>query len=165
MIEMSVQGVRVELPSNSPVVLLEEVEGEHRTLPIFIGTPEATAIAYSLQDVEVPRPMTHDLVVALFDTLSAVISRVVITNLREGTFYAELQGVSRGEAFVLSCRPSDAIAIAVRSKCKIYCDTDLLDAEGVILDEDVDGDNENPDELVREFKEFIEGITPEDFQG
>ena len=165
MIEMSVEGVRVELPSNAPVVLLEEVEGEHRTLPIFIGTPEATAIAYSLQNVAVPRPMTHDLVVAMFEKFSASLSRVVITDLREGTFYAELQGEANGEPFVMSCRPSDAIAIAIRVHCKIYCDTDLLDAEGVILDEDDEVDDENPDELVREFKEFIEGITPEDFQG
>ncbi len=96
MVEMELVGVRVELPSNTPIVLLRELEGDERMLPIFIGGPEATAIALALDEVETPRPMTHDLLKTVLDDLGASLERIVVTALQEGTFFAE-RHVERAE--------------------------------------------------------------------
>jgi len=168
MVEMHLAAVRVELPTNNPVVLLQEVEGARRTLPIFIGAPEATAIAFALQGVVPPRPMTHDLMRDLLETLGATLQRVVVTELRmgddgrSGTYFAELHLRHGGEAKVISARPSDAIALAARLGTPIFAEDDLLDAAGVVLDTD-DDDETAPEELVSQFRQFIEGIRPEDF--
>ena len=97
MVEMELIGVRVELPTNTPIVLLRETEGEHRTLPIFIGGPEATAIAFALEQVETPRPMTHDLMKTCSTTSASASTGVVVTELRESTFYAELHLATNGQ--------------------------------------------------------------------
>lgn len=168
MVEMHLAAVRVELPTNNPVVLLQEVEGARRTLPIFIGAPEATAIAFALQKVAAPRPMTHDLMRDVLVALGATLERVVVTELRmggdgrSGTYYAELHLRHDGESQVISARPSDAIALAARTGTPIFAEDDLLDAAGVVLDAD-DDDETPPDELVSQFRQFIEGIRPEDF--
>ncbi|MDQ1402108.1 MAG: uncharacterized protein QOG03_424 [Actinomycetota bacterium] len=165
MVEMHLTAVRVELPTNTPVVLLQEVDGVQRTLPIFIGAFEASAIAAALQGVEPSRPMTHDLMRDLLVTLGVTVDHVVITDLRDGTFYAEIRMAREGRSYTLSSRPSDAMALATRLGTKIYVEDSLLDAEGVILqtEEAELGDDANPDELVSEFRDFIEGIRPEDF--
>jgi uncharacterized protein len=169
MVEMHLAAVRVELPTNNPVVLLQEVEGARRTLPIFIGAPEATAIAFALQGVEPPRPLTHDLMCNVLAALGATLERVVVTELRmgedgrSGTYYAELHLRHGGQAQVISARPSDAIALAARTHTPIFAEDDLLDAAGVVLDTDEDEDETPPDELVSQFRQFIEGISPEDF--
>src|SRR5207253_7815358 len=113
MIEMELTGVRVELPTNQPIVLLRERGGE-RYLPIWIGASEAAAIALSLQGVVTPRPMTHDLMKNILDDLSVQVQRIVVTELREGTFYATIDMRRNGDSFAISSRPSDAIALAVR---------------------------------------------------
>lgn len=165
MIEMKVGTIRVELPSNTPVVLLREVAGTQRTLPIFIGTPEATAIAYALQGVSTPRPMTHDLLVDVISALGATVSRIVVSDERDGTFFAEIHVQRNGELHVLSARPSDAVALALRTGASVWCDEEVLDAEGVVLDEeDASEDEPAPDELVREFRAFIDDISPDDFR-
>src|SRR5205823_6870653 len=110
MVEVHLAAVRVDLQSNTPVVLLQETEGARRTLPIFIGAPEATAIAFALQGVTTSRPMTHDLFKDVLVALGVTLERVLITELREGTFYAELHLNGPGGATVVSSRPSDAIA-------------------------------------------------------
>jgi bifunctional DNase/RNase len=166
MVEMQLHAVRVELPTNNPVVLLQEVGGAGRTLPIFIGPPEATAIAFALQGVATSRPLTHDLMRDMLVALGVGVERVVITELREGIFYAELHLDHAGRKEVISSRPSDAIALAARLGTPIFCDDDLIDAEGMVLpvDEDeAEEDSENPEEIVNEFKSFIENIRPEDF--
>jgi uncharacterized protein len=165
MVEMHLAAVRVELPTNTPVVLLQEVEGTRRTLPIFIGPFEASAIAEALQGVQRPRPMTHDLMRDLLVAAGLTVERVVITDLREGTFYAEITLRRGEETFTVSSRPSDAMALAARTGTSIYADEALLDAEGVhIPDDDEEGAEATPpDELVTQFKEFIEGVRPEDF--
>jgi bifunctional DNase/RNase len=168
MVEMHLAAVRVELPTNNPVVLLQEVEGARRTLPIFIGAPEATAIAFALQGVTPPRPMTHDLMRDVLVALGATLERVVVTELRmgedgrSGTYYAELHLRLGGEARIVSSRPSDAIALAARLGTSIYADDDLLDEAGIVIDTE-DEDETPPDELVSQFRQFIEGIRPEDF--
>lgn len=164
MVEMRLVAVRVELPSNTPVVLLQETSGAGRTLPIFIGTPEATAIAYALQGQATPRPFTHDLMRDVLDELGVQLERVVVTELREGTYYAELHLRSNGRSHVVSSRPSDAINLAARTGATIYCEDDLLDAEGVQLAEpEEEAAADDAEDLVDQFKEFIEGIRPEDF--
>src|SRR6478735_10394368 len=129
--EMELIGVRVELPTNAPIVLLREVGGQHRTLPIFIGGPEATAIAFALEQVETPRPMTHDLMKDVLEGLDARLDKVVVTELRESTFYAELHLAINGQTRVVSSRPSDAIALAVRTGTTIYADESVLDEAGL----------------------------------
>src|SRR5580692_5320547 len=133
MVEMNLAAVRVELPTNTPILLLQEAEGARRTLPIYIGAAEATAIAYALQGVVTARPMTHDLMKDLLAELGAVVDCVVITELRDKTFYAEIRLSSAGRHHSVSSRPSDAIALATRLGSAIYAEDALLDAEGVVL--------------------------------
>jgi bifunctional DNase/RNase len=160
MVEMHLAAVRVELPTNTPILLLQEAGGTHRTLPIYIGTAEATAIAYALQGVVTPRPMTHDLMRDMLIELGAVVESVVITELRESTYFAELRVALDGQRHVISARPSDAIALAARLQTPIFAEDALLDAEGVVLPAEEEGEEED---LVVQFREFIEGIRPEDF--
>jgi uncharacterized protein len=165
MVEVHLRAVRVDLQSNTPVLLLQETEGEGRTLPIFIGTPEAAAIAYALQGVAMPRPMTHDLIRDVLSALEVSVERVVITELRSSTYYAELQLRRGGERSVVSSRPSDAVAVAVRTGSPLFVSDDLMDAEGILLaiEPSDDDDDESPDELVGQFRQFLDSIKPEDF--
>ena len=164
MVEMELAAVRVDLHSNTPVVLLQESGGARRTLPIFIGAPEATAIAYAMQNVVVQRPLTHDLLRDVLVELGARVDAVVITELRESTFYAEIRMTLQGQYHVVSSRPSDSIALAARLGTPIYAEDALLDAEGVVLPaEPEEPETENTEELVSEFRQFIEGVRPEDF--
>jgi uncharacterized protein len=112
-IRLSLVGVRVEVPSNQPIVLLREEAPGRRYLPIFIGQPEATAIVYALQGMESPRPMTHDLFKNALEEMAARIDRIVITELKDGTFYAELEVVLGENRHRISSRPSDAIALRI----------------------------------------------------
>src|SRR5438094_5379321 len=134
---MSLVGVRVEVPTNQPIVLLRENEGQ-RYLPIFIGQPEATAIVYALQGMESPRPMTHDLFKNMLEELAARIDRIVITELKEGTFFAELEVLLGGTRHHISSRPSDAIALAVRYEepVPIFAADSVLEEAGVVFESD-----------------------------
>jgi bifunctional DNase/RNase len=165
MVEMHLNAVRVEIPSNTPLLLLQETTGNRRTLPIYIGNNEAQAIAFAQQRVEMPRPMTHDLMKDVLDQLGARLECIVITELRDRTFYAELRVVIAGTRHSISARPSDAVALAVRWECPIYAEDELLDAEGILLPEaeEDEEDEAQAEELVSEFRDFIEGIRPEDF--
>lgn len=156
MIELELVGVRVELPHNQPIVLLKERSGE-RFLPIWIGAVEATAIAFALQGVEAARPLTHDLMRDLLGSLNVSVDRIVVTELRERTFYAEIHMTADGENVVVSSRPSDAVALAVRTTSPIYADEVVLAEAGIEIEDD-------EEEEVEQFKEFLEQITPEDFR-
>jgi len=149
---VEVLGVRVEMPSNQPIVLLREVEGD-RYLPIWIGATEATAIAYVQQGVVPPRPLTHDLLKDVIDALDRSLTEVRITRLEDGVFFAELH---LSEGVVVSARPSDAIALALRMSSPIEVDDTVLDEAGVIIPDDEE------DEVER-FREFLDQVTPEDF--
>ena len=161
MVEMDLVAVRIELPGNTPVVLLREPTDTHRLLPIFIGQPEATAIAFALDGVETPRPMTHDLLASMLTELNATLDRVVVTALSEGTFYAELHITAGGRPHRVSCRPSDAFALAVRVGCSIFVEDAVLDEAGIA--EPVEEDEEPSEEVVEKFREFIDNVSPEDF--
>lgn len=156
-IELQLVGVRVELPTNQPIVLLRERTGE-RFLPIWIGPVEATAIAFALQGIVTQRPMTHDLLKSLLETLGVTVERIVITELRDTTFYAELQMVRDGHHYSVSSRPSDAIALAVRSTIPLFASPDVLAEAGIVIRDDDEQEAE-----VQKFREFIESVSPEDF--
>jgi bifunctional DNase/RNase len=160
--ELDVVGVRVEMPSNAPMVLLREVGGA-RYLPIWIGAGEASAIANAQEGIVPPRPLTHDLIVDVLSGLDHTLSEVHITELDGGTFYAVLviDGVE------ISSRPSDAIAIALRVGCDIYCAEDVLDEAGILMPDDnetVDGvETLDSDTEVAKFREFLDQVNPDDF--
>ena len=158
MIRLSLIGVRVEVPTNQPIVLLREESGA-RFLPIFIGSPEATAIVYALQGLDVPRPMTHDLFKNVLDDMKVALQKVEITELHDGTFYAEIELDREGTTSRISSRPSDAIALAVRfgSDIPIYADEAVLDEAGVLFESDEE------EQEVEQFREFLDSVSPEDF--
>ncbi len=156
-VAMEVVGVRVELPTNTPILLLRERDGT-RYLPIWIGTPEATAIALALEGIETARPLTHDLMKTLLDALGADIERVDVTSLDEGTFFADLVIESDGEELTISARPSDAIALATRSGAPVFASRELLDEAGIEIHDDTE------EAEIERFREFLDDVTPEDFE-
>lgn len=160
MIELELVAVRVELPSNTPVVLLRELDGRNRQLSIFIGNPEATAIAFALEGVDTPRPLTHDLFCDVLDELEVKLERVVITELRDTTYFATLHLHTKGGEALVSSRPSDAVALAVRTGCPIFAEEEVLDEAGFVEEEDV---GLSADDMVAEFRHFIDSVSPDDF--
>lgn len=156
MVEVTLVGVRVDLPSNQPIVLLKEVDGD-RYLPIWIGAVEATAIAFALQGIQTPRPMTHDLLRDILKETGVEVERILINDLVEQTFYALIRMSSAGEAKEISSRPSDAIALAVRTAVPIFASEEVLDQAGIELKDDAETE-------VEKFREFLDQITPEDFE-
>jgi len=160
LIPMEVIGVRVEMPSNQPIVLLKEIDGS-RFLPIWVGAVEATAIAFAQQGVQPPRPLTHDLMNNLLDLLDVTVTAVHMTEIKDGIFYATmLLRDSNGGQLTISARPSDAIALAVRSHSNILATQELLDEIGIEIPQ---GEGENQE--VEKFREFLDQINPEDFVG
>ena len=157
---VEVVGVRIEMPSNQPIVLLKEMEGT-TFLPIWVGSVEATAIAFAQQDLRPSRPLTHDLIVDILETTGVTLTAVHITEMRDGIFYAELQmRRAEGPLVPLSARPSDAIAIALRTKTNILVDQDLLASAGIQIPAAAAGESEQE---VEAFREFLDHINPEDF--
>lgn len=152
--ELSVVGVRVELPTNQPIVLLREVDGE-RYLPIWIGAVEATAIAYEQQGVKPARPLTHDLLRDVLNALNAPLHAVEIVELKESVYFADLL---IGDGVRVSARPSDSIALALRVGAAIRCADEVLDEAGILIPD------EQEDE-VEKFREFLDQVRPEDFAG
>ncbi len=164
MVEMELVDVRVDQATNNPVALLRTTNGaaESRLLPIFIGVSEAQAIRIGLDGRATPRPMTHDLLSSVLDACGAVLRRVVVTELRENIFYAELHLDRNGEAVIVSSRPSDAFALAVRVGAPIFAADDLVAEHGIV---DVElGEEGESDELVDEFRQFLDEINPDDFK-
>src|SRR6202789_1253064 len=166
MVRVLLRAVRVDLQTNTPVLLLQETDGAGRTLPIFIGNPEATAIAYAIQGVEMPRPPTPDLMKDMLGALEIKVEQVLITELRTSTYYAELHLLRGQERTVVSSRPSDAVAVAVRTESPIFVADELMESEGIILALEAEEEtDEVPEELVGEFRQFLESVRPEDFEG
>ncbi|MDJ0356969.1 MAG: bifunctional nuclease family protein [Actinomycetota bacterium] len=166
MIELEIVGVRVEMPSNQPLVLLKEVAGD-RHLPIWIGTAEATAIALAQQGVVPPRPLTHDLLCSIVKALGRSVASVTLTAVEDGVFYAQLMF---DDGTAVGSRASDALAVALRADCTIWCAPAVMEDAGVRI---TDHDEEEPDAItspeaeereLRRFREFLNGVEPEDFE-
>ncbi|MDQ4027975.1 MAG: bifunctional nuclease family protein [Actinomycetota bacterium] len=155
MVELSLVGVRVELPSNQPIVLLKETQGE-RYLPIWIGAVEATAIAFALQGIQTPRPMTHDLMRDILRETDIEVERILISELVDQTFFALIRMSLNGKSAEVSSRPSDAIALAVRINAPIFAAEEVLEQAGIELKDDEETE-------VEKFREFLDQVTPDDF--
>ncbi|GAB3753426.1 bifunctional nuclease family protein [Yimella sp. RIT 621] len=151
--QVEVMGVRVEMPTNKPIVILREADG-NRCVPIWIGAPEAAAIAHVMEGVEPPRPLTHDLLLSVMETLGARLGHVDITSMDEGVFYAELV-LADGRR--IDARSSDAIALALRAEAPVYVDDSILEEIGVAME------FEEEDE-VEKFREFLDNVSAEDFE-
>jgi bifunctional DNase/RNase len=147
------RAVRVDLQSNTPVLLLQETGGEGRTLP--------------LQGVTMPRPLTHDLMTDMLGALEISVERVIITELRSSTYFAELHLRHGEERTVVSSRPSDAVAVAVRTETPLFVQDELMESEGIILaiENEDEEDDESLNELAEQFREFLDTVRPEDFSG
>ena len=156
--EMVIYGVSFDMVGKQPIVLLKTAEG-NKFLPIWIGHPEAAAILMKLQGASTPRPMTHDLVTELLTQLEAKVIRIAVTELRENTFYALITVSVDGSEIEIDSRPSDAIALAVRAEAPIYAADSVIEESAIEFEhEDV-----NEEEVVEEFKKFLDEVKPEDF--
>jgi bifunctional DNase/RNase len=156
--EMVIYGVSFDMVGKQPIVLLKTAEG-NKFLPIWIGHPEAAAILMKLQGANTPRPMTHDLLTDMLEKLEARVIRIAVTELRENTFYAVVTVAVDGSEIEIDSRPSDAIALAVRSDAPIYADDSVIEESAIEFEhEDV-----NEEEVVEEFKKFLDEVKPEDF--
>jgi hypothetical protein len=165
MVEVVLRAVRVDVGSSTPLLLLEEVGGD-RVLPIFIGAPEATAIAYALQHIETPRPMAHDLLGNVITALGARLFAVEITHLIDNTFYSNLRLLRDGREVLVSARPSDAVALALRVGAPLLVSDELMNEEGQVLevgDEDEEESAESEATLLAELRDFLNNVRPEDF--
>ncbi|HDH02825.1 MAG TPA: bifunctional nuclease family protein [Actinobacteria bacterium] len=153
---MDLMGVRIEYPTNQPIVLLRESAGT-RYLAIWIGVTEATAIAYALEGVTPQRPFTHDLLKITTEALGASVHRVTVTEIKDSVYYADLVLDRNGDELTISSRPSDAIALAARTGAPLFATPGVLDDAGIEIRD------ESEEEEVERFKEFLDDITPEDF--
>ena len=158
--EMVIYGVSFDMVGKQPIVLLKTVDG-NRFLPIWIGHPEAAAILMKLQGASTPRPMTHDLLSDMLENLDAKCERVAVTELRDNTFFASITLNVGGRDVEIDSRPSDALAIAVRSGAPIFAAEEVIAESAIEFEHDPD-DNE---EVVERFKDFLDRVTPEDFAG
>ncbi len=180
MLEMTVDSIRVSPMNYQRVVILREKESD-RYLPIWIGPAEADAIAVKLQDLSVPRPLTHDLLGTIIDTLGGTIKHILVSDLHNDTFFAKITIQANGESKEIDCRPSDAVALAVRAQVPIYANEEVLDKAGIHLDKETgkplgqnaagDGSQAEgqaearPEELksMSAFTDFIDSLDLEDF--
>ena len=156
--EMVIYGVSFDLVGKQPIVLLKTADG-NRFLPIWIGHPEAAAILMKLQGAAMPRPMTHDLFSETLSQLEAHVTRVVVTELRESTFYALITIQQDGGEIEVDSRPSDAIALAVRAEAPIFAEDRVLEESAI----EFEGEEVNEEEIVDEFRKFLDQVTPEEF--
>ena len=156
--ELVIYGVSFDMVGKQPIVLLKTVEG-NRFLPIWIGHAEASAILMKLQGTESPRPMTHDLMSDLIGELGAEVARITVTEMRDNTFHAMLRLCTAGEDVEVDCRPSDAIAVAVRTGAPIYAVDDVIEENAIEFEHEPD----DAEDMVEQFKAFLDEVTPDDF--
>jgi bifunctional DNase/RNase len=160
-VEMKVKGLALDPLSNLPIIILRD-EDDKRSLPIWIGIYEANAIALELEKIETPRPMTHDLIKNILETIEARVLKVMVTDLKENTFYAVLHLQAAGTEYTVDSRPSDAIALALRVGAPIYVDEDVV-RKAKTLEVGKEGEPvkaDDPDQL----REWLQNIKPEDFE-
>jgi len=154
-VPVRIHSLGLDEQNSQPVVILREEDGR-RVVPIWIGQPEATAILLAVQGIEPPRPLTHDLLLSVITTLGFVVERVEITRVEASTFYAAL--ILRGEerTIAVDARPSDSLALAVRSGCRVFVDDEVMRTAGVVPEDEAEQE-------VEEFRDFLEHVDPEDF--
>ena len=156
--EMHIYGVSFDLVGKQPIVLLKTADG-NKFLPIWIGHPEAAAILMKLQSQAPPRPMTHDLVADMLEQLGAQVIRITVTELRENTFYAQITVQLDGTEIEVDSRPSDAIALAIRAEAPIFAADRVIEESAI----EFEGEDVNEEEIVDEFKKFLDRVTPDEF--
>jgi bifunctional DNase/RNase len=156
--EMVIYGVSFDLVGKQPIVLLKTTEG-NKFLPIWIGHPEAAAILMKLQGATTPRPMTHDLVTDMLSQLDAQVVRITVTELRDSTFYAQITVQQDGSEIEVDSRPSDAIALAIRAEAPIFVADRVIEESAI----EFEGEEVNEEEIVSEFKQFLENVSPDEF--
>jgi uncharacterized protein len=156
--EMVIYGVSFDLVGKQPIVLLKTADG-NKFLPIWIGHPEAAAILMKLQGATTPRPMTHDLVTEILGQLEATVVRIAVTELRDNTFYAQITVQMNGTEIEVDSRPSDAIALAIRADAPIFAADDVIEESAI----EFEGEEVNEEEMVDEFKKFLDNVTPDEF--
>jgi len=157
---MQIYGVSFDMVGKQPIVLLKTID-DNRFLPIWIGHPEAAAILMKLQGADTPRPMTHDLMVDILDQVESKCERISITELRDNTFYASITISTGGGEVEIDSRPSDALALAVRLGVQIFVAEEVIDESSIEFDQ---GEEDN-EQVVEKFKDFLENVSPEDFMG
>jgi len=155
---MVIYGVSFDVIGKQPIVLLKTLEG-NKFLPIWIGHPEAAAILIKLQGTKLPRPMTHDLLTNLIGRFEAEIARITVTELKDSTFYAKLTLLKDGAEIDIDSRPSDALALAVRTEAPIFASTELIVENAIEFEREVD----DTEEIIEGFRDFLEQVNPEDF--
>jgi bifunctional DNase/RNase len=156
--EMHIYGVSFDLVGKQPIVLLKTADG-NRYLPIWIGHPEAAAILMKLEGATTPRPLTHDLFAETLSQLDAQVVRITVTELKENTFYATITVAQEGSEIEVDSRPSDAIALAVRAEAPIFAADRVIEESAV----EFEGEEVNEEEIVDEFRRFLENVSPEEF--
>lgn len=156
MVEMEVAGIALDAVNRVPIVILRDLS-ERRALPIWVGNAEAKAITLALEEEDTPRPMTHDLLVGMLDALDAEVERIVVSELKDETFYAVVTLLRGEERFEIDCRPSDAIAIALRTDASIWVMEEVIAKASIPIDQDADAAEQE------EFRRFLDGVKPKDF--
>lgn len=156
MIDLTVSGVVLEPTSQAPIVVLKD-DARHRALLIWVGEPEANAIAMALEKVRTPRPLTHDLLMNVSESLGAQLREVRVSDMRQSTFFAELEFEVNGERRVVDSRPSDAIALALRAGVPIRASEHVMDSSAIPISQEPEEDDEEA------FKKFLENVKPSDF--
>src|SRR5215210_5946455 len=159
--KMSIYGMNMDLFSSSPIVILK-VEDENRYLPIWIGQAEARSILFKLQNQEFVRPLTHDLALSLVNELGGSMERITVTELRDSTFFATIRLEIEGKTVEVDSRPSDAIALAIRSGAEIFASDEVIEEAGVVFEEAMEEAPE--EEVVDKFKDWMNRVSPEDFK-
>lgn len=165
MIEVEIDSIRISLISQHRIVMLREMDGE-RQLPIWIGPCEAEAITIELQDTEISRPLTHDLLKNVIEQLQGKLSHILVSELRNQVFYARLVIDVRGQQMEIDCRPSDAIALAVRAKVPIFVGESVMDEVGVLPEPDVSRKEEptiSGEEKLDAFMDFVDTLDFDNF--
>lgn len=157
--QMVIYGVSFDVIGKQPIVLLKTVDG-NKFLPIWIGHPEAAAILIKMQGTKLPRPMTHDLITDLIDHFDAELQRITVTELRDNTFYALLTLNRNGAEIEVDSRPSDALALAVRTNAPIFASDELIEENAIEFEHEVD----DTEEIVERFRDFLDQVTPDDFR-
>lgn len=165
MVQVRIASLALDPRSNAPVIILKPLAdepGDGKLLPIWIGHPEATAILLALEGAEPPRPLTHDLIKGMLEALDSYVERVEITRVEEGTFFAAITLRAEERTRIIDARPSDSIALAIRMGAPIFVAEEVLDAAGV---EDEPGAVTDEEAELAAFRDFLDSVNPEDFQG